>query len=206
MDANIYIYNMWGGSKAQSILNAVTYAWRWWRTLPCQLFYALSSPQKKELIISDVGTYSNLVRMLVFFRYYRTLFYHRIGRLSIFFSWLLPQDKTIILPFSTPIGRCASFVHNYGSHLNAQSIGDHFRCYQFVVIGSKRFGNNGRPIIGNNVVCGTGVVIVGDITIGNNVRISANAFVNQSIPDNCVVMGNPARIVKQDGVQILSDN
>lgn len=193
---------MWGGSKAQSLMNVVTYIWRWWRTLLCQLCYLLSSRSTKQLIMSDVGTYSNLVRMLVFFKYYRTLFYHRFGKMSIFISWLLPGDKTVIVPFSTPIGKSAHFVHNYGSHLNAKSIGDGFRCYQYVVMGSKRFRDAGRPVIGNNVTCATGVVIVGDITIGNNVQIAANAFVNRSIPDNCVVMGNPAKIVKREGVSL----
>jgi len=205
MNDNIYIYDMWGGSKSQSIFNVVIYGWRFGRTLLCQLSYMLCSNRKKKLIMSDVGTYANLIRMLIFFKYYRTLFYHRLGKKSIFISWLLPGDKTVIVPFSTPIGESAHFVHNYGSHLNAQSIGDGFRCYQYVVIGSKRFRDNGRPVIGNNVTCATGVVIVGDITIGNNVQIAANAFVNRSIPDNCVVMGNPARIVKCDGVLISNE-
>lgn len=203
---NIYIFNMWGGSKSQSIFNVIVYGWRLWRTSLCLLSYMLSTKQKRQLIMSDVGTCANLVRMLIFFKYYRTLFYHRLGKKSVFISWLLPGDKTVIVPFSTPIGKSANFIHNYGSHLNAKSIGDNFRCYQYVVMGNKFFRDKGRPTIGNNVTCATGVVIVGDITIGDNVQIAANAFVNRSIPDNCVVMGNPARIVKRDGISIECKN
>lgn len=188
---------MWGGTKAKSLMNVMTYIWRWWRTLLCQLCYLLSSRRTKQLIMSDVGTYSNMLCMLIFFKHYRALFYHRLGRISFLISWLLPKDKTVIVPFRTSIGKSAHFVHNYGSHLNAKSIGDNFTCYQYVVMGSKRLRDEGLPVIGNNVTCATGVVIVGDITIGNNVQIAANAFVNRTIPDDCVVMGNPAKIVKR---------
>lgn len=198
---NIYIYNMWAGSKYNKLSNLLKYIFIWWRTIPCQIAFFFMPIRKKKLIISDTATYKNMVCMLIFFSYYRNLFYHRIGHFSYFFSWILPQEKSIILPFGTPIGESAHFVHNYGSHLNAQSIGKRFRCYQFVVIGSKRFGDDGRPVIGDNVTCGTGAVIVGNISIGNNVNIGANTLVNKSIPSNCTVIGNPARIIKKDGIK-----
>lgn len=198
---DIYIFNMWKGSTYYKLANLLKYIFNWWRTIPCQIAFLLVSARKKKLIISDAATYSNMVRMLVFFSYYRNLFYHRIGRISYLFSWILPGDKSIILPYGTPIGESAHFVHNYGSHLSAESIGNKFRCYQYVVIGSKRYLDNGRPIIGNNVTCGTGAVIVGNIKIGNNVNIGANTFINHSIPDGCTVIGNPARIIKKDGIK-----
>lgn len=167
-----------------------------WRTLFCQLLFFLVSKEKRELIISDSGSYWSMIKALAFYKYYRTIFYHRIGPLSYLISWLLPGDSTIIIPFSTKIGSQCQLIHSYGSHLNAVSIGDKFSCYQHVVIGSKG-PLSGRPVIGNNVTIGTGAVIVGDISIGNNVKIAANAFINKSLPDNCVVMGNPGKIVKK---------
>lgn len=41
---------------------------------------------------------------------------------------------------------------------------------------------------------GAGAVILGNITIGNNVSIGANAVVTKDIPDNCVAVGVPAKI------------
>lgn len=58
-------------------------------------------------------------------------------------------------------------------------------------------GNN-SPIIGDNVTLGANVVIIGDITIGNNVIVGAGSVVTKSIPDNCIVVGNPARILRQN--------
>ena len=55
----------------------------------------------------------------------------------------------------------------------------------------------GRPVIGNNVSIGCHACIVGDVHIGNNVTIGAGSVVVKDVPDNCVVAGNPARVIKQ---------
>jgi acetyltransferase-like isoleucine patch superfamily enzyme len=47
--------------------------------------------------------------------------------------------------------------------------------------------------IGNNVYIGSHTTILPGVTIGNNVIIGAGSLVNQSIPDNCVAMGSPAK-------------
>ena len=51
-------------------------------------------------------------------------------------------------------------------------------------------------VVGDNVYISTGVTILGPVTIGNNVTIGAGAVVVKDIPDNCVVAGVPAKIVK----------
>lgn len=57
------------------------------------------------------------------------------------------------------------------------------------------YGSSGKVVIGNNVFIGTRTTILKGITIGNNVIIGANSLVNKSVPDNCVVAGNPARVI-----------
>ena len=57
-------------------------------------------------------------------------------------------------------------------------------------------GTNG-PIIGDNVYLGANVCIIGDIKIGNNVIVGAGAVVVKDVPDNCIVAGNPARIIRR---------
>lgn len=65
--------------------------------------------------------------------------------------------------------------------------------YQNVTIGQ----NNGEyPVIGDNVIIYAGAKIIGNIVIGNNVVIGTNSVVTKSIPDNAVVVGNPAKIIK----------
>ncbi|KAJ2303347.1 hypothetical protein IWW55_002972 [Coemansia sp. RSA 2706] len=50
--------------------------------------------------------------------------------------------------------------------------------------------------IGNNVVVGSSAIILPGVTIGNGVTIGAGAVVTKDVPDNVVVVGNPAHIVK----------
>ena len=50
--------------------------------------------------------------------------------------------------------------------------------------------------IGDNCYIGTGVTILGPVKIGNNVTIGAGSVVVRDIPDNAVVAGNPARILR----------
>jgi serine O-acetyltransferase len=54
---------------------------------------------------------------------------------------------------------------------------------------------NGAPVIGNNVYIGPGAKLFGQITIGDNVSIGANAVVNRDVPDNVTIGGVPAKII-----------
>ena len=69
-------------------------------------------------------------------------------------------------------------------------------------IGSVR--GKGSPLIGNNIVISAGAKIIGNVKIGNNVMIGANAVVTKDIPDNAVVVGNPAKIVNFNGIEHTS--
>lgn len=54
-----------------------------------------------------------------------------------------------------------------------------------------------RPItIGDNVFIGYEAVIMPGVTVGNNVIIGARAVVTKDVPNNCVVVGVPARVIK----------
>lgn len=55
-----------------------------------------------------------------------------------------------------------------------------------------------KPItIGNNVwICG-GVNVLSGVNIGNNVVIAAGAVVTKDVPNNCVIGGVPAKILKK---------
>ena len=66
-----------------------------------------------------------------------------------------------------------------------------------VLIDKKRPGTDVKAVIGDNCYISTGVTILAPVKIGNNVTIGAGAVVTKDIPDNCVVAGVPARIIKQ---------
>jgi putative colanic acid biosynthesis acetyltransferase WcaB len=53
------------------------------------------------------------------------------------------------------------------------------------------------PRIGNNVNIGANVCIIGDIKIGDNVTIGAGSVVTKNVPPDCVIVGNPARILEK---------
>lgn len=56
-----------------------------------------------------------------------------------------------------------------------------------------------HPTLGNNVLIGTGAILLGPITVGDNVKIGANSFVvMRDVPSNCTVGGTPAKIIKRD--------
>ncbi|AVK61096.1 galactoside O-acetyltransferase [Lactobacillus sp. CBA3606] len=52
--------------------------------------------------------------------------------------------------------------------------------------------------IGNDVWIGGSAMVLPGVTLGNNVVVGAGAVVTHSFPDNVVVVGNPARILKEN--------
>lgn len=78
-------------------------------------------------------------------------------------------------------------------------LGNNVNIQAGVTIGQENRGERiGAPHIGNEVWIGGNAVIVGKITIGNNVLIAPNSFVNRDIPDDSIVVGNPIRIIHNE--------
>lgn len=73
-----------------------------------------------------------------------------------------------------------------------------------VFVGQKDSDEN-VPTIGDNVYFGPGAMVFGKVKIGNNVVIAPNSVVIKDVPDNCVVSGVPAKIIKQNGVKVSSE-
>jgi len=59
-------------------------------------------------------------------------------------------------------------------------------------------GSIGLPSIGDNVWIGTGATISGAIMVGNGVTIANGCVLSRSVPDGCLVAGNPGRVVLRD--------
>jgi serine O-acetyltransferase len=110
----------------------------------------------------------------------------------------------IQIPLNTKIGS-GFYIGHFGNIVinGRSSIGENCNISQGVTIGqSSRGKNKGYPQIGNNCYIAPGVKIIGNIKIGNNVAIGANAVVTKDIEDNSVVVGIPAKIISKLG----SDN
>lgn len=102
------------------------------------------------------------------------------------------------------IGKGFFIDHGMGVVIGETTIiGDNVLLYQGVTLGGTGLEKGKRhPTVGNNVVIGGGAKVLGNISIGDNSYIGANAVVIKDIPPNSTVVGVPGRITKQDGKKI----
>lgn len=97
------------------------------------------------------------------------------------------------LPCEAQIGRNFVIDHFGGIIVSGYArFGDDCRIRNGVVVGLKNVSDPCAPVFGNNVDIGTGAKILGNIRIGDNVVIGANAVVLVDVPDNCMAVGVPA--------------
>ena len=102
----------------------------------------------------------------------------------------------IELPCEVPIGKNLRIDH-FGDIIISgyATFGDNCVLRNGVTIGLKNIDEKAAPSIGNNVNIGAGAKVLGPIIIGDNVDIGANAVVIKSVPDNCIAVGIPAKII-----------
>lgn len=114
-------------------------------------------------------------------------------------SFSLEQKKKnlIDLYYKTKIDGGLYIGHPYCISINVDVvIGSNCNIHKGVTIGQENRGERkGTPKLGNCVWIGVNSTIVGNITIGDDVLIAPNTFVNRDIPSHSVVFGNPC-IVK----------
>ncbi len=100
------------------------------------------------------------------------------------------------------IGRRFFIDHGMGVVIGETAeIGDDVLLYQGVTLGGtgKERGKR-HPTIGHHVVVGTGAKVLGNILIGDHVKIGAGSVVVHPVPPNSTVVGIPGRVVRRHGV------
>ena len=103
------------------------------------------------------------------------------------------------------IGRGFFIDHGMGVVIGGTAeIGKNCTLFHNVTLGGtgKHIGKR-HPTIGDNVLIGTGSILLGPINVGSNVKIGADStIINKNIPSNCTVVGTPARIVRLNGKKV----
>ena len=104
----------------------------------------------------------------------------------------------IELPCEVQVGRNFRIDH-FGDIIVSgyASFGDDCVVRNGVTVGLKNVEEKAAPTIGNRVSIGAGAKLLGPITIGDDVEIGANAVVIQSVPNNSIAVGVPARILSR---------
>lgn len=119
------------------------------------------------------------------------LFFKALYRLS-------ANKNHVEIPTDTKIGGGLYLGHAFCITINPSAvIGSNCNIHKGVTIGQENRGSRmGAPVIGDSVWIGVNATIVGNITVGSDVLIAPNTYVNCNIPPNSVVYGNPC-IIKQ---------
>jgi serine O-acetyltransferase len=112
---------------------------------------------------------------------------------------LLSQILTgIDLPCETTVGRRFCIEHFGGIVISGDAVfGDDCVVRNGVTVGLRRTGVRGAPSFGDRVDIGSGAKVLGDIHIGNDVSIGANAVVLCDVPSNSIAVGVPARLKRR---------
>jgi serine O-acetyltransferase len=164
------------------------------KTIEGDIYIWLCNYHKSPLV-----TFRNFIWLMVNYKAFRNVLYFRIKGWSRFISWLYRPQNEPIISVEKQLGKGLFFCHGFATIVVAKSIGENCWINQQVTIGDS---STGTPSIGNNVMIYAGALVLGNITIGDNAIIGAGAVVVKDVPANCTVVGNPARIVKKDGIKV----
>lgn len=141
-----------------------------------------------------------LVRCLRKYEYYlnqKRGIFNLIPYLWYWWNFRRLRVKTGIMLFPNTIDEGLHLVHPGFRRIGVIShIGKNCTILPNVLIGRKEPGEKADVYIGDDCYISTGVTILGPVTIGNNVTIGAGAVVTKDVPDNCIVGGIPAKILK----------
>jgi serine O-acetyltransferase len=106
------------------------------------------------------------------------------------------------LPCEAQLGRRVRIDHPQGLVVSGDvRMGDDVVLRNGVTIGLRRTGHRGSPVLGNRVDVGAGAKILGEITIGDDCSIGANAVVLTDVPPRSIAVGVPAVIRPHKGLE-----
>jgi acetyltransferase-like isoleucine patch superfamily enzyme len=115
------------------------------------------------------------------------------------YNWVVQHKDNFKLGYKTDIGAFTYINAIYGVIIeNYVQIGSHCSIYSISTIDNKR----GEVRLKENCKIGSHTVVMPGVTIGENAVVGAMSFVNCDIPDDCVAVGVPAKVIKKSNPQI----
>ena len=159
----------------------------------------------KELYNADIARYGGkpetYIRIFLFL--YRKASLASFAPLKLIYKALFriwANRRGLEITANNQIGGGIYIGHAYNITINQNAkIGRNCNIHKGVVIGQVNRGKRkGYPTIGDRVWIGINAAIVGKVTIGDDVLIAPNSFVNVDIPSHSVVFGNPCIIKHRD--------
>lgn len=144
------------------------------------------------------------LQALIFHRFAHWLYNIGIPLLPRLISHIARFFTGIEIHPGAQIGKGVFIDHGMGVVIGETAIvGDSCLIYQGVTLGGtgKESGKR-HPTLGENVVVGAGAKVLGNLQIGNEVRIGAGSVVLRDVPSDCTVVGIPGRIVYRSGVRV----
>nr|AAC33374.1 NifP [Rippkaea orientalis PCC 8801] len=138
---------------------------------------------------------------LALHRFSHWLWSHQVPFFPRFLSHLGRFFTGIEIHPGATIGQGVFIDHGMGVVIGETAIiGDNCLIYQNVTLGGtgKETGKR-HPTLGNNVVVGAGAKVLGNLNIGDHVRIGAGSIVLRDVPSDCTVVGVPGRIISGSG-------
>jgi len=143
------------------------------------------------------------VQALIFYRFYRKLYRIRLRLLSEICCRINFFLNGAEIDPCAEIGSGCRIWHPSGVVIGrGVKIGKNVSIFSNVTLGGLghsifHHGEPGYPEIGDNVILYTNVTVLGPVKIGNNTAIGAHSLVLNSIPENCLAAGTPAKIIKR---------
>ena len=177
--------------------------------LVADLMYLRS--KNKDLIKKDFARYNGKEQMqildfnstLEFYKPFRSVFYYRTREKKVLAAVsriFLPPLPGIEITCTGNIGGGLKILHNFGCVISIESAGENMTVLQGVTLGYGGPNSNGhKPKIGNNVTIATNAIVIGEVTIGDDVIIGAGAVVTKDIGAGMMVVGNPQRVISKAG-------
>lgn len=168
------------------------------------LSYKMQHPLAARFTYGENWELFSYMRNLRYLEYYTNKKQKPWDRIFKAYYWLKHRKnckKLDIFAASNSVGPGFHLQHRGFRHiLSGTKIGRNCEILPNVLMGKKRPDLiDYHIVIGNDCYISTGVTILAPITIGNNVTIAAGAVVTKDVPDNCVVGGIPAKILKMKG-------